>query len=364
MDQFVLLICLFILVTGASIGSFLNVVALRGLSRESIVFPASKCPSCGTAIKWYDNIPVLSYLFTFKGKCRSCGCKVSKQYPIVEALTAILFLLTTIVFGLTPETLLILLLLCVSIVMTITDIKEEALLDTHLWVFIATSIVYAYFYRNIGSNLQGFCIDVLVAVVFMEAMAKGAYYVFVKPKLEDKEEPQENKDEENSENKENKDEDIDPYEYMKKYKRIIGEGDTYLAAGISALLGWKIFFIILILSAVFQVLCILPQYLKILHENNQARLLFSLSGFTIMTGLYIVLSNLFNMSFYVTLGIMAILIFFAFDVIKGLRNANLTHDGVIAPIPWGPSLLVSTFVMLYFGNHVISLIKKYILFMF
>ena len=217
--------------------------------------------------------------------------------------------------------------------MTITDIKEEALLDTHLWVFIATSIVYAYFYRNIGSNLQGFCLDVLVAVVFMEAMAKGAYYVFVKPKLEDKEEPQENKDEENSENKENEDEDIDPYEYMKKYKRIIGEGDTYLAAGISALLGWKIFFIILILSAVFQVLCILPQYLKILHENNHARLLFSLSGFTIMTGLYIVLSNLFNMSFYVTLGIMAILIFFAFDVIKGLRNANLTHDGVIAPIP-------------------------------
>lgn len=360
MDQFVLLICLFILVTGACIGSFLNVVALRGLSRESIVFPASKCPSCGNAIKWYDNIPVLSYLFTFRGKCRSCGCKVSKQYPIVEALTAILFLLTAIVFGLTPQTLLILLLLCVSIVMTITDIKEESLLDTHLWVFIATSIIYAYFYRNIGSNLQGFCIDVLVAVVFMEAMAKGAYYIFVKPKLEEKEEKTE---EENIENTENKDEDIDPYEYMKKYKRIIGEGDTYLAAGISALLGWKAFFIVLILSAVFQVLCILPQYLKILQNNNQIRLLFSLSGFTIMTGLYIVLSNLFNMSFYVTLGIMAILIFFAFDVIKGLRNANLTHDGVIAPIPWGPSLLVSTFIMLYFGSNVISLIKKYILFM-
>ena len=55
-----ILICLFILMTGACIGSFLNVVALRALSRESIVFPASKCPQCNEPIKWYDNIPVLS----------------------------------------------------------------------------------------------------------------------------------------------------------------------------------------------------------------------------------------------------------------------------------------------------------------
>ena len=88
-----ILICLFVLVTGACIGSFLNVVALRALSGESIVFPSSKCPLCNEPIKWYDNIPVLSYLFTFRGKCRNCGGKVSVQYPIVEALTSILFLL-------------------------------------------------------------------------------------------------------------------------------------------------------------------------------------------------------------------------------------------------------------------------------
>ena len=84
----VLLVCLFILVVGACIGSFLNVVALRALSKESIVYPSSKCPECNEPIKWYDNIPVLSYLLTFRGKCRNCGGKVSVQYPIVEALTS------------------------------------------------------------------------------------------------------------------------------------------------------------------------------------------------------------------------------------------------------------------------------------
>ena len=112
MEEF-LLICLFVLVVGACIGSFLNVVALRALSKESIVFPSSKCPECSEPIKWYDNIPVLSYLFTFKGKCRNCGCKVSPQYPIVEALTALLFLAVTLAFGITLKTLIVLILLCI-----------------------------------------------------------------------------------------------------------------------------------------------------------------------------------------------------------------------------------------------------------
>ena len=72
MEDF-LILAAFILSAGACIGSFLNVVALRALTNESIVFPSSKCPKCNTPIKWYDNIPVLSYLFTFKGKCRRQG---------------------------------------------------------------------------------------------------------------------------------------------------------------------------------------------------------------------------------------------------------------------------------------------------
>ena len=75
-------------VFGAIIGSFLNVVIHRVPLEESIVFPNSRCPSCGAAIAFYDNIPVLSYM-ALRGKCRGCTEHISIRYPAVEALTAV-----------------------------------------------------------------------------------------------------------------------------------------------------------------------------------------------------------------------------------------------------------------------------------
>jgi leader peptidase (prepilin peptidase) / N-methyltransferase len=76
-------------VLGAIVGSFLNVVAYRLPRRESLVTPASHCPSCGTPVKPYDNVPVLSWLL-LRGHCRSCGGSISVRYPLVEATTAAL----------------------------------------------------------------------------------------------------------------------------------------------------------------------------------------------------------------------------------------------------------------------------------
>jgi leader peptidase (prepilin peptidase)/N-methyltransferase len=75
---------------GAVIGSFLNVVIHRVPLEQSIVFPNSRCPSCGAAIAFYDNIPVLSYVM-LGGKCRGCKKHISARYPLVELLTALLF---------------------------------------------------------------------------------------------------------------------------------------------------------------------------------------------------------------------------------------------------------------------------------
>jgi len=75
---------------GAVIGSFLNVVIHRVPREESIVLPSSRCPSCGTAIAFYDNVPVLSYLM-LGGRCRGCKVHISARYPAVEALTALLW---------------------------------------------------------------------------------------------------------------------------------------------------------------------------------------------------------------------------------------------------------------------------------
>jgi leader peptidase (prepilin peptidase) / N-methyltransferase len=76
-------------VLGAIVGSFLNVVTYRLPRHESLVSPASHCPRCGTPVKPYDNIPILSWLL-LRGRCRSCGEPISPRYPLVEALTAFL----------------------------------------------------------------------------------------------------------------------------------------------------------------------------------------------------------------------------------------------------------------------------------
>ncbi len=80
---------LFVFVFGACIGSFLNVVIYRVPVGRSVVFPGSHC-ACGEAVRWYDNIPVLSWLF-LRGRARCCGCTISVRYPFVEAFTGLLF---------------------------------------------------------------------------------------------------------------------------------------------------------------------------------------------------------------------------------------------------------------------------------
>jgi leader peptidase (prepilin peptidase)/N-methyltransferase len=80
-----------VFIFGIMIGSFLNVVIYRIPNDESIVFPGSKCQSCQTSLKWYHNIPLFSWL-ALGGKCSFCSAPISKQYPIVELLTGIIFL--------------------------------------------------------------------------------------------------------------------------------------------------------------------------------------------------------------------------------------------------------------------------------
>jgi leader peptidase (prepilin peptidase)/N-methyltransferase len=75
---------------GACIGSFLNVVAWRLPRQESVVRPRSRCPHCGTTLRWFENVPVLSWLL-LRGRCRHCGSTIAVRYPAVELLCAGLF---------------------------------------------------------------------------------------------------------------------------------------------------------------------------------------------------------------------------------------------------------------------------------
>ncbi|MFA7601286.1 MAG: prepilin peptidase, partial [Patescibacteria group bacterium] len=79
----------FMFLFGLIIGSFLNCLIWR-LYKEETVLGRSYCPKCGQELKWYDNIPVLSFIF-LKGRCRFCNDKISWQYPLVEIITGLLF---------------------------------------------------------------------------------------------------------------------------------------------------------------------------------------------------------------------------------------------------------------------------------
>jgi leader peptidase (prepilin peptidase)/N-methyltransferase len=85
-------------VFGLMIGSFLNVCISRLPAGESVVFPGSRCPSCSTPIRWYDNLPVVSYLL-LRGRCRACGLSISPRYPLIELATGIAFTAQAYTFG-------------------------------------------------------------------------------------------------------------------------------------------------------------------------------------------------------------------------------------------------------------------------
>jgi leader peptidase (prepilin peptidase)/N-methyltransferase len=87
---------------GLALGSFLNVVAARVPRKRSIVRPPSACLSCGGEIRWYDNIPLVSYA-VLRGRCRECKARIPFLYPVVEVVTALLLAACVFTFGLTAK---------------------------------------------------------------------------------------------------------------------------------------------------------------------------------------------------------------------------------------------------------------------
>lgn len=108
------------------IGSFLNVVIHRVPIHESVVWPASRCPGCETAIQPRDNVPVLSYLM-LRGKCRSCKQVISVRYPLVELGTGLLFGAAGLRFGFSLELVLALVLIPVLVTLAGTDLEHRLL---------------------------------------------------------------------------------------------------------------------------------------------------------------------------------------------------------------------------------------------
>ena len=116
------------IVFGALVGSFLNVCIFRLPKEESIIWPGSHCPHCKNAIKFYDNIPVVSY-FLLRGRCRYCKGSISLQYPLVEGITALSSLVLFIKFGPSLSYLFYFAFVAALIVITVIDLYHQIIPD-------------------------------------------------------------------------------------------------------------------------------------------------------------------------------------------------------------------------------------------
>src|SRR6056297_489042 len=130
-----LLQMILIFTIGLMVGSFLNVVIYRLPEGESIVFPPSHCPDCNHKLKFYDLIPVISFL-SLSGKCRYCGRKISWQYPLVELITGILYLLLYLQYGYSIKFVILMLLISALIVISLIDLKYKIIPNVISYSFI------------------------------------------------------------------------------------------------------------------------------------------------------------------------------------------------------------------------------------
>ena len=116
------------LILGLLIGSFLNVCIHRLPNNESIRFPGSRCPACRHPIRWWDNIPLLSFM-VLRGRCRDCGTAISLRYPLVEFLNGTGYVLLVWRFGLNAPTLIYALLFSALLVVTFIDLDHQIIPD-------------------------------------------------------------------------------------------------------------------------------------------------------------------------------------------------------------------------------------------
>lgn len=130
---------------GALVGSFLNVVILRlPNENESVVFPASHCPKCKTPLNWYENIPVISYLF-LRGKCSHCKVSISIQYPIIELAMASLSAALMYTYGLSLEFIGLFLFSAALLVIIVIDIYHQIIPDVISLPGIVIGLIFSFF---------------------------------------------------------------------------------------------------------------------------------------------------------------------------------------------------------------------------
>ncbi|MDD4856289.1 MAG: prepilin peptidase [Sulfuricurvum sp.] len=142
---------LLVFILGAAIGSFMNVLIIRTPREESVSFPASHCMSCNTPLRAWHNIPIFSWLF-LRGKCSFCGAKISVQYPIIEILSAFIFLFTAMKLGINFQALGIALVFTLLLSLSMIDFYYKMVPDSLNLLALTFAILSATSLGQLGYN--------------------------------------------------------------------------------------------------------------------------------------------------------------------------------------------------------------------
>ncbi len=162
---------------GLAVGSFLNVCIYRIPLKKSIVFPPSSCPNCGKKIRFYDNIPLISYILLL-GRCRYCRTPLAWHYPFVEAVTGLLSMALFIKYGLSYQYFLYLLFTSFLVAISFIDLQHQIIPDVMSLPGIAAGLAAAFIQENISwqESLIGMIAGggslYLVAVVYEKITGK------------------------------------------------------------------------------------------------------------------------------------------------------------------------------------------------
>jgi len=320
---FVHYIAFWTFVIGLCVGSFLNVVALRGLSGESIVLPPSKCPVCHNKLKWWMNIPVLSYIFLL-GKCHYCKTKISIQYPIVEFITGLLFLFIFLKFGYSISTIFYLIAASLLVVMSVCDLKESVIFDVHAYLLAAAGLILCAF-----SGLSGFLASIGGAVLgFL------IYEIFARSG------------------------------YLFAGQRAFGEGDSLIAAGIGAFFGWKMMLVSIFISIIVMSLFTFPYFFIRSMKLGRKKTCFALIFALVLMAAAFLISR-----FDIIHSINLTLFFYGFILVLTLCCAKMILDDMknneeveIPPcmLPFGPAMAVSFILIMFFNDEIKQFLISYL----
>jgi len=196
-----------IFILGLIVGSFSNVCIYRIPRNESIIYPASHCPKCRSKIKPVDNIPLLSFIL-LKGRCRNCKSKISIQYPVVELLTGLIYLIIYLAYGLSIQTLSYIILSSALIIIAFIDLNEQIIPDVISLPGIVVGFILSFFINYISFVDSALGIAVGGGIILIIGL--GGSVIFK--------------------------------------KEAMGGGDVKLAAMIGAFLGWRYIVISLFLG--------------------------------------------------------------------------------------------------------------------